>query len=183
MGRYISYTEKSGRIFYNCTEHFPMKVIRNNGSYKILSSDGEVPQEVVLKGIEAVRTYVDIITKADIDRQWELARLRKKFLARYVYQVEHVHKGVVLKGTVRAPYDEDIIVRLEIPFIGEDTLYYHPRGSKKAMEGDILRKEVVERARIKLMELYEKALYFEKNPAAGLVEKLNKQENRKLRES
>jgi hypothetical protein len=158
-------TEQNGTIGYKYHERIDGKW-RGRNTYKYYRGEGTVPTEVVTKGKDAIRSYIEDLAKQDIaeqklkDQTWKEKRNKVK------HNLSGTHKNQTLTGTILwSEKEEGFVVQLESPTQAVTYWGYGEgfgasmAGTRKFVPGTFtFTPEAIQNAKSRLIELYEKSL-------------------------
>ncbi len=100
------------------------KVDLPDGTYRVVITEGQVPNEIVLKGWEAVKEYAKQKVNEAIKEQSAVPLSEVSFDLQPDYPLEVTYEDVILQGRIISAANSSVAVELLSPYHGYSTIHF-----------------------------------------------------------
>jgi hypothetical protein len=175
----MEYFEKDGKLWFSYTEKISLPTKAHAAAWRTFESSGKIPDNIQKQGKEAIKRYTAKKIKRDVAKQIDKAEKQDKFAANPNFPLSiGGYDGKTLKGRIISAEDSVLRVKLEEPFVGEDSVMYN---FASAIQGKYIfsdlekfSRDAIETANKLLVQIYKREKYREKNKEAiKLAEQMN----------
>lgn len=176
----LRYFERDGTLCYEYKKRVRYPTTVHIAVFRDYTTSGEVPDNVYQAGKEAIRNYVESVVKKEIREAEARINALDEYARNPDFRIETNYDDKKLLGKIVSADDSTLRVRLDTPYVGEDSVHYgfgSAMSGKHIFENGTFTENAIIAAERLLVRIYEREKHREAHKAViELAELLNKKD-------